>query len=116
MPWVKLDGNQAVFGITDHAQSLLGDVTFVELPEVGAEIKCSDSVSTVESVKAASDIYAPLSGKITEVNTALDGDPGIMNRSPYGEGWLCRMEISDSAELDGLMDAASYEKFLEGSE
>jgi len=113
--WVRIDGEEVVFGITDHAQSELGDITFVELPENGTEIKKSESMSTVESVKAASDIYAPVSGKIVEVNQALESSPEVINASPYGDGWLCRVSVSDTSEIEGLMSAEDYGKFLEES-
>ena len=111
--WVRIEDNEAVFGITDHAQAELGDITFIELPDVGREVQQSDDVSTVESVKAASDIYAPLSGKILEVNESLQDSPEMMNESPYEKGWICRISIVDITERDGLMDAESYEKYLE---
>jgi len=113
--WIRIEGDEAVFGITDHAQSELGDITFVELPDVGSQIKRSESLATVESVKAASDIYAPLSGKIIGVNEVLQATPETINRSPYGEGWICRVSIGDIGEQNDLMDAASYEKYLEES-
>ena len=113
--WIKIEGDEAVFGITDHAQSELGDITFVELPEAGKEIKRSESFATVESVKAASDIYAPLSGSITEVNNALQDSPETINQSPYEEGWICRVKILNAAEEESLMDAAAYKKYLEES-
>jgi glycine cleavage system H protein len=113
--WIKIEGDEAVFGITDHAQSELGDITFVELPEAGKEIKQSESFATVESVKAASDIYAPLSGSITEVNSALQDSPETINQSPYEEGWICRVKILNASEEESLMDAAAYKKYLEES-
>jgi len=110
--WVKMEGDVAVIGITDHAQSQLGDITFVELPEAGRQVKQSDSVSTVESVKAASDIYAPVSGSVEETNSALEDTPELINQSPYDNGWICRIKMSDAAELDTLMDASGYEEYL----
>ena len=110
--WVKVEGNVATIGITDHAQSELGDITFVELPDVGKDVKQSESVSTVESVKAASDIYAPVSGKISAVNDTLEDAPETINQSPYGEGWICKVDIANAAESDSLLDAAEYEAFL----
>jgi glycine cleavage system H protein len=110
--WVKVEGDEAVIGITDHAQSQLGDITFVELPEKDRRIKQFESISTVESVKAASDIYAPVSGKITDVNDTLQDSPELINRSPYEDGWVCRVSVSDVGELAGLMDAAAYEEYL----
>ena len=108
--WVKAEGNTAVMGITDHAQSQLGDITFVELPQAGKVVKAADSISTVESVKAASDIYAPVSGKIIEVNSALEDAPEAINSSPYTDGWICRLELSDTSELDNLMSAEEYKE------
>ena len=111
--WVRMGGNEAVFGITDHAQSQLGDVTFIELPDVGSEARQSESLATVESVKAASDVYAPLSGKIISVNEVLQDKPELVNQSPYGEGWICRVEVKDASEYDTLLDASGYTKHLE---
>ncbi|MDD5487789.1 MAG: glycine cleavage system protein GcvH [Candidatus Omnitrophica bacterium] len=113
--WVRAEGDEAIMGITDHAQSALGDITFVELPEVGVEVKAPESIATVESVKAASDVYAPVSGKIVKVNGLLADSPEIINSSPYEEGWLCRIKMSNSSELDGLMDAAAYTEYLKES-
>lgn len=110
--WVKVDGSEAVVGITDHAQQELGDITFVELPEAGREVKPGDSIATVESVKAASDIYSPLSGKVLKANVALEDAPENINASPYGDGWICRLSVTETGELDGLMDAAAYEAYL----
>lgn len=113
--WVRAEGDEAIMGITDHAQSALGDITFVELPEVGVEVKAPESIATIESVKAASDVYAPVSGKIVKVNGLLADSPEIINSSPYEEGWLCRIKMSNSSELDGLMDAAAYTEYLKES-
>ena len=110
--WIKIEGTVATVGITDHAQSELGDITFVELPNVGKDLKQSDSCATVESVKAASDIYAAVSGKVTAVNEALVDAPETINQSPYVEGWIYKLDISNPAEADSLMDAAAYETFL----
>ena len=107
--WVDLEGVQAKIGITEHAQSELGDVVFVELPAVGTQLKKGDNLGTVESVKAVSDIYAPLSGKVIEVNTKLESAPETINQDPHGEGWLAVLEVADSSEADHLLDAASYE-------
>ncbi len=114
--WVRIDGDEAVFGITDYAQSELGDITFVELPQKDTEVRKSDSFATVESVKAASDVYAPLSGKVIAVNEILNDNPETINQSPYDEGWICRMNISDAGEQDSLMNASAYEKYLEESQ
>lgn len=113
--WAKIEGDTAVFGISDHAQSSLGDITFVEIPQKGKAVSQSKSYSTVESVKAASDIYAPLSGTITEVNEALKAHPEMVNESPYEKGWICRVKLSNPAEAAKLMDAASYEAHLKES-
>ncbi len=107
--WVDLEGTQAKIGITEHAQGELGDVVFVELPAVGTQLKKGDNLGTVESVKAVSDIYAPLSGKVIEVNTKLESAPETINQDPHGEGWLVVLEVADSSEADHLLDAASYE-------
>ncbi len=114
--WVRIEGDKAVFGITDHAQSALGDITFVELPEKGKEIKQSQSISTVESVKAASDVYAPLSGIVEEVNEALRDTPETINSSPYENGWICSVNIADTSEQADLMSASEYERYLKESE
>ena len=114
--WVRIEGDEAVFGITDHAQSQLGDITFVELPRAGRDIRQSESFATVESVKAASDVYAPVSGRILKVNESLQDKPEIINQSPYGEGWFCRVSMSDVGEGAGLMDAAAYEAYVKESE
>lgn len=112
--WVRVEGDTAVFGITDHAQSQLGDITFVELPREGKEIKRSESISTVESVKAASDIYAPLSGKIVAANIKLQDNPEIINQDPYGNGWICKVKIADLSEMKDLMGPSQYEEHLKG--
>ena len=110
--WVSpaVDG-VVTLGITDFAQSELGDVVYVDLPEVGATYAAGDSIGAVESVKAASDIYTPVSGEIVEVNEALDAEPGTVNADACGEGWICKIKLSAPAELDGLMDAAAYAEF-----
>ena len=112
--WVNAgeDGN-AQIGITDHAQEALGDLVFVELPAVGDEVSQGDPVAVVESVKAASDIYTPVSGTITAINEDLDGDPAIINTDPYNDGWLFEIELIDTEELEGLKDAEAYEETLE---
>lgn len=114
--WVRVEGDEAVFGITEHAQSELGDITFVELPDTGRQVKQTESYATVESVKAASEVYAPISGKITAVNEALQDNPEAVNRSPYEEGWICRVSVADPGEQDALMDAVSYEQYLKEEE
>jgi len=112
--WVNLDDSgKARIGITDHAQEALGDLVYVELPAVGDEISQGDPCAVVESVKAASDLYAPVSGTITSVNEDLDSDPAIINSDPYDDGWLFDVELIDEAELDGLKDAEAYKLLLE---
>lgn len=111
--WVRMDGDTATVGISDHAQNALGDVVFVDLPEIGREVSAGEAVAVVESVKAASDVYAPVSGRIVEVNSALAEDPGLINREPTGEGWFFRIEPRDPAEIGTLMDEAAYAAFLE---
>ncbi|NQT32263.1 MAG: glycine cleavage system protein GcvH [Candidatus Omnitrophica bacterium] len=112
--WVKLEGDKVTIGITDYAQGELGDITFIELPSSGSSVNQSDSIATVESVKAASDVYAPVSGEILEVNESLEGAPETINQSPYENGWMCKVKVSDETQLDGLMDAAGYGAYLEG--
>jgi glycine cleavage system H protein len=106
--WVRLDGGIATVGITDHAQSALGDIVFVELPAPGREVAAGEECAVVESVKAASDIFAPLAGRITETNAALADDPALANRDPAGEGWFFRLAASDPAKFDDLLDEATY--------
>ncbi len=110
--WVKLDGDAATIGITDYAQNALGDIVYVELPRVGATIKQFGNVGVIESVKAVSDLFTPISGEVVEVNEALDGDPAAVNREPYGAGWLLKIKLSDADEKTGLLNAADYEKAL----
>ena len=114
--WVRVEGNKAIVGIDDYAQSQLGDVVFVELPEIGADIICGDGFSVVESVKAVSDIYAPVSGKIIEVNEMLADTPECINEDPYGQGWIAVIELTDVSELDKLLDSEAYERLLEEGE
>ncbi len=112
--WVSpaVDGVVTV-GITDHAQSELGDVVYVDLPEVGATVAAGDSIAVVESVKAASDVYSPVSGEVVEVNEELDAEPGTVNTDANGAGWLCKIRLTDPSEVDGLMDAAAYADFCQ---
>jgi glycine cleavage system H protein len=109
--WVRLDDDVAVIGISDFAQNQLSDVTFVELPEVGTEVAAGDEVAVVESVKAASDIYAPVPGTIVEVNSALDDTPEIINDAPYEDGWLFKMKLRKEEDVDNLMSAEEYQDF-----
>ena len=111
--WVLAEDNVATVGISDHAQELLGDLVYVELPEVGSTISAGDSVGVVESVKAASDTYAPVSGEIIEVNEELEGAPDRINNDPYGDGWMYRVALEDPHELQDLMDADAYAESIE---
>jgi len=111
--WVKVDGDSAKVGITHHAQDTLGDITFVELPKIGASVKNGAEAGVIESVKAASDLYSPVTGEVTSVNSDLESAPETINSDPYGKGWLYTVKISDKSEIDALMDAAAYEKYLE---
>jgi glycine cleavage system H protein len=108
--YARKDGAEIVVGISDHAQESLGDIVFVEIVEVGKDVKQGEALGVVESVKAASDLYAPVSGKVVAVNAALQGDPSLVNKDCYGAGWFARIAPSVPAEWDGLMDAAAYEK------
>ncbi len=108
--WVKLDGDTATIGITDYAQNSLGDIVFVELPNVGKTIAQFSNVGVVESVKAVSDLFTPISGEVTEVNGALDDDPAVINRDPYGAGWLLKVRITNADETKNLLSPADYEK------
>lgn len=114
--WVKVDGNSATVGITDHAQDHLGDVVYVELPEVGKEVKQGDSFGAVESVKATSDVYSPVSGKVVEVNEKLGDSPGLVNGSPYKDGWIMKVDISNKDELNSLLDSEQYTKHCEAED
>ncbi|MCZ8370136.1 MAG: glycine cleavage system protein GcvH [Porphyrobacter sp.] len=111
--WIEVEGDIATVGITEYAQGQLGDIVFVELPEVGALIEQGKDAAVVESVKAASDVYAPITGEITEVNPALEEDPALVNSAPEDGGWFFKMTIADVGELDGLMDEDGYKAFLE---
>tara|TARA_B100001939_G_scaffold223108_1_gene192006 strand:+ start:1690 stop:2064 length:375 start_codon:yes stop_codon:yes gene_type:complete len=112
--WIRVDGEIGTVGITDYAQEALGDIVFVELPEVGAIHKKGDEAAVVESVKAASEIYAPVDGEVTEVNDALEGEPALVNSSAEADGWFYKVKITNTADLEGLMDADAYKKFVEG--
>jgi len=111
--WIRLDGGVATVGITDYAQEQLGDVVFVELPEAGTALEKGKEAAVVESVKAASEIYAPLDGEVTEANAALTEDPAKVNSDPQGEGWFFKMTLTDSGQLDSMMDEAAYKAFVE---
>jgi glycine cleavage system H protein len=111
--WIRVEGDVATVGITDFAQAQLGDVVFVEVPESGRQVTRGSEAAVVESVKAASDVYAPISGEVTEGNQALVDDPALVNSDPEGEGWFFKLRLSDQSELDGLMDAAAYKSFCD---
>ena len=110
--WAQVDGDTATFGITWFAQDQLGEVVFFDPPEVGATLAANSSYAEVESVKAVSDVFAPLSGEVTEVNGALNGTPELINDDPYGEGWLVRVRLSDPSEVDSLLDVGAYRQLL----
>jgi glycine cleavage system H protein len=107
--WIKVEGDQAVIGITDHAQQALGDITFVELPAIGKKVAAGGSCGVIESVKAASDLYAPAAGEVTDVNRALDGSPELINQDPYGKGWILKLKGVNAGNLSGLLDATGYD-------
>ncbi|MBI4251968.1 MAG: glycine cleavage system protein GcvH [Candidatus Tectomicrobia bacterium] len=111
--WVKVEGNIAQVGITDYAQSELGDVVYVELPEVGADVEANNTFGVVESVKAVSDLFAPVTGSITEVNPQLEEEPELVNSDPYEDGWMVKIEMNDPSELNDLLDADEYKTFVE---
>ncbi|MBN2226322.1 MAG: glycine cleavage system protein GcvH [candidate division Zixibacteria bacterium] len=111
--WVRVDGNTAVVGITEYAQGELGDIVFVELPEVGANVDALKQIGTIEAVKTVSDLFSPVSGKIIEVNGALEDDPMVINRSPYDEGWIVKIDMSNPEDLDKLLPAEEYLKLVE---
>ncbi len=113
--WLNIDGDSATVGITHHAQDALGEVVFVELPEVGKSFAAKDIAGVVESVKAAADIYMPVSGEVTEVNEALRADPALANSDPMGAGWFFKIRLSDASQLDALMDETRYTKFSEAA-
>ncbi len=110
--WVKISGTTATVGISDHAAHELGDITFVELPQVGKSVKQFETVAAIESVKAASDIYSPLSGKVTSINETLENTPEVVNESAEEAGWICTLEISDPSEVKNLMSRAEYDEYL----
>jgi len=112
--WAKVDGDIATMGITDYAQQILGEIVFVELPALGKDFQSHDEIAVVESSKAASDVYSPVTGKIVEVNSVLQSEPELINRACYTEGWICKLQITDNKSIEGLMDAKQYQKFLKG--
>jgi glycine cleavage system H protein len=111
--WVAVDGARGRVGITDFAQDALGDVVFVQLPDVGANVSAMSSIAEVESTKSVSDIYAPVSGTIVEVNAALESTPELLNQDPYGDGWIFVIEMSDAAQVDSLLEGAAYRRLVE---
>ncbi|QKG72153.1 glycine cleavage system protein GcvH [Erythrobacter mangrovi] len=111
--WIDVDGDTATVGITDYAQGQLGDIVFVELPGAGTALSKGGDAAVVESVKAASDVYAPIDGEVTEGNSALEDDPALVNTAPEGDGWFFKMTIGDASQLDGLMDEAAYKSFCD---
>jgi len=113
--WISVDGDVATIGITDHAQEQLGDVVFVELPDVGKQVAKGDEAAVVESVKAASEVYAPLTGEIVETNGDLEGEPTKVNDDAEGSAWFVKIKLSDTSQLEGLMDAAAYKAFVEAN-
>ncbi|MEP2234179.1 MAG: glycine cleavage system protein GcvH [Alteripontixanthobacter sp.] len=112
--WIDLEGDTATVGITDYAQEQLGDIVFVELPDVGTVVEQGGDAAVVESVKAASDVYAPIGGEVTEANPALEEDPALVNTSPEEDGWFFKLTVADKEELEGLMDGKAYKAFVDG--
>ena len=112
--WVKIEGDNAIVGITDHAQEMLGEITYVELPKIGKEFETADEIAVVESSKAASDVYAPVGGEVIEVNSTLETKPEIINEDCYKSGWICRLRITDKDAAKKLMSAKEYEEYLKG--
>ena len=110
--WIRVDGDEAVVGITQYAADQLGDIVFVELPDVGRALAQAATFGVVESVKAVSDLFAPVSGEVTGANDALGATPEVVNTDPYGEGWLVRVHLADAAQVDGLLDATAYERLI----
>lgn len=110
--WLKIEGNTATVGITDYAQGELGDVVFVELPAVGTEVKIMNAFGTVEAVKAVSEIFSPISGKVVEVNSLLEDDPMVINRDPYGDGWMIKIDASEPSELEKLLTSEQYSSLI----
>jgi glycine cleavage system H protein len=110
--WIRVDGDTGVVGITDYAQSELGDVVYVELPQVGQELTGGEPFGTIEAVKAVSELYSPASGEVVEINDKLEGDPALVNQSPYGDGWMIKLKMKSPDDLSGLMDAAGYKDMI----
>jgi glycine cleavage system H protein len=110
--WAKIEGDVATIGITDYAQSELGDIVYIELPEEGLKTSQSESFGTIEAVKAVSDMFAPLSGEVVEVNSKLADNPELINEDPYGKGWIIKIKFSDNSEVDGLLDKSAYEELI----
>lgn len=110
--WIRVEGDTATVGISDHAQQALGDIVFAEVPEAGKRLSRGDEAAVVESVKAASDVYAPVGGEVVEGNAAVADDPALVNRDPEGEGWFFKLRLGDAGELDGLMDEAAYREWV----
>ena len=110
--WIKVEGDTATIGISDHAQAALGDIVFAEVPDQGKTLNKGDEAAVVESVKAASDVYAPVAGEVIEGNPALADDPALINRDPEGDGWFFKMTLADASKLDGLMDEAAYREWV----
>jgi glycine cleavage system H protein len=111
--WLKVEAGVATIGITDWAQGELGDIVFVELSDVGSEVDKMETFGTIEAVKAVSELYLPVSGKIVEINSSLEDDPMVINRDPYGDGWMIKIEIADSSQIDELLDAGGYQKLID---
>lgn len=114
--WIRVDGDVGTIGITNYAQEQLGDIVFIELPEIGKTVAQGDDVAVVESVKAASEVFAPISGEVIEVNTTLNDEPALVNTEPMGAAWFLKLRVGDAAELDDLMDESAYKTFVEGLE
>ena len=114
--WLRVEGDSATIGISDYAQEQLGDVVYVELPEIGQKFSAGAQAAVVESVKAGSEIYAPVGGEVTEVNNALDDDPALVNSDAIGQGWFFKLKLDNAAELEALMDESSYQEFIAGLE
>ena len=112
--WAGLNGNIVTIGITDYAQGELGDIVFIELPEIGASVEAGSAFGTIEAVKAVADLFAPMSGEIVEINTALEDTPELINQSPYDDGWMVKVKVTDTSEFGKLMDADAYRQMLEG--